>query len=75
MLKYRDINKSQRSRFCHEQYLGRTPGGAGATGLQTPPQTHKSRNIRNTDFIRTIVSNVLRDSPFRRNQPPKSDDE
>ena len=37
MLIYRDVNKSQRSRFCHERYQGRTTVGEGYRNANPPP--------------------------------------
>jgi hypothetical protein len=51
---------------------GRTQGGAA--GLQHP-QTPQNRNLKNTDFVDIVISKVLRDFPFSRNQPLKSADE
>jgi hypothetical protein len=39
---------------------GRTKGGGGAAGLQTP----QNQNLKNTDFVGIMVSKVLRDFPF-----------
>jgi len=40
----------------------------------SPPQTHRNRNLKNRDFVGTMISNVLRDLPFSGNQPLKSAD-
>jgi hypothetical protein len=39
------------------------------------PQTPQNRNLENTDLVDTVISKVLRDLPFSRNQPLKSADE
>jgi hypothetical protein len=41
------------------------PGGAATA----PPQTPENRNLKNTDFVDIMISKVLRDLPFSRNQP------
>jgi len=41
------------------------PGGGG--GLQT----NTNRNLKTTDFVDMMILNVLRDTPFSRNQPLK----
>jgi hypothetical protein len=45
-----------------------------AAGLQRP-QFPENRNLKNTDFVDTMTSNVLRDFPFNRNQPLKPADD
>jgi hypothetical protein len=48
------------------------PEGGGAAGLQPPnPKTEYFK----TDFVGIVTSKVLRDLPFSRNQPLKSDDD
>ena len=48
------------------------PKGRGLPGCSPPnPQ---NRNLKNTDLV-DIISKVLRDFPFSRNQPLKSDDD
>jgi hypothetical protein len=49
----------------------RIQGGGGAAGLQPPPK----RNLKNTNFVDTTISTVLRDLSSSLNQPPKSADE
>jgi hypothetical protein len=49
-----------------------TPNGAGG-GLQAP-QTRENRNVKNTDFVDIMISEVLRDFLFSRNQTLKSAD-
>jgi hypothetical protein len=46
----------------------------GAAKLQ-PPQAPQNRNLNNTDFVDIMISEVLRDFPFSRNQPLKSADD
>jgi hypothetical protein len=41
----------------------------------SPPQTPKNKNLKNTDFVDIVISKVLPDLPFSRNQPLKSADE
>jgi len=38
------------------------------------PQTPQNRNFKNKDYVDTMLSEVLRDLPFSRNQPLKSAD-
>jgi hypothetical protein len=47
----------------------------GGSSRATVAQTPQNRNFKNTDFVDTIVSKVLRDLPFSRNQPLKSADD
>jgi non-canonical (house-cleaning) NTP pyrophosphatase len=51
---------------------GRTQVGRSA-GLQPPPNP-QNRNLKGTDFV-DVISKVLRDFPFSRNQPLKSADD
>jgi hypothetical protein len=46
----------------------------GAVGLELPPYS-PNRNLKNTDFVDILLSKVLRDLPFSRNQPLKSPDD
>ena len=46
----------------------------GAVALQ-PPKPPKNRNFKISDFVDIIISRVLRDLPFSRNQPLKSTDD
>jgi hypothetical protein len=54
--------------------LGRGAPKKGATDLQPPPQpeTPKNLNLKNTNFVDIVISNVLIDFPFSGNQPLKS---
>jgi hypothetical protein len=52
---------------------GLTQGG-GAAGL-LPAQTTQKRNLKSTDFVDVMMSNVLRDFAFSQNQPLKSADD
>jgi hypothetical protein len=40
-----------------------------------PPETPQNRSLKNTDFEDIMMSDVLRDLPFSRNQPLKSADD
>ena len=52
------------------------PGRVGtAAGLQPPPPQKKKIEIKKKSCVDTIISNVLRDLPFNRNQPLKSADD
>jgi hypothetical protein len=60
---------------CHKRdhlFQGRTQGGGGcrAAGPPSPQNRNKKK-----DFIDTMVSKVLRDLLFSRNQPLKSADD
>jgi hypothetical protein len=46
----------------------------GGGGRAAPPQTLQNRNLK-TNFIDMVISKVLRDIPFSRNQPLKSADD
>jgi hypothetical protein len=52
--------------------LGHTQGG-GVPGFS--PQTPENQNLKNTDLVDIMISNVLRDLLFSRNQPLKSTDD
>jgi len=43
---------------------GLTRGGGG-------PHKKKNQNLKTTDFVDMMILNVLRDTPFSRNQPLK----
>jgi hypothetical protein len=45
-----------------------------AAGLQSP-QAPRNRNLKNTDFVDIMISEVLRDLPFSQNHPLKSADD
>jgi hypothetical protein len=48
-------------------------GGGGLAGC-SPPQTTQKLKIKKTDLVDIMVSKVLCDFPFSRNQPLKSAD-
>jgi hypothetical protein len=52
---------------------GAHPRGGGLPGCT--PQSAQNRNLKSTDFVDIIISKVLRDLPFSRNQPLKLADE
>jgi hypothetical protein len=52
-------------------YLRAHPG-RGAARLHPPPP---SQNLKNTDFVDMMLSNVLYDLPLNQNQPLKSADD
>jgi hypothetical protein len=56
--------------FCWGTAKGR---GGGLPGYS--PQNSQNRNFKNTDFVDIMISKVLRDLPFSRNQPLKSADD
>jgi hypothetical protein len=45
----------------------------GGAGLQHPPNPRKPK--KKTDIVDIMISKVLRDLPFNRNQPLKSADD
>jgi hypothetical protein len=47
-------------------------GGEGEVATGQPLQTPQNRNFKNTGFVNTVILNLLRDLPFRQNQPLKS---
>jgi hypothetical protein len=49
---------------------GASKGSAGLQPLQTP----QNPNLKNTDLVDIMISKVLRDFPFSRNQPLESAD-
>jgi hypothetical protein len=66
------LNDQQRLFFFTALAQGRTQG-AGAAGLQ-PSQIPQNRNLKSADFV-DMISSLLRDLPFSRNQPLKSADD
>jgi hypothetical protein len=54
-------------------YQGRIQEGGDCRAAA--PLNPSRRNLENADFLDTVVSKVLRDLPFRRNQPLKSADD
>jgi hypothetical protein len=61
--------------ICYSNIVGHSGTPRGATGLQPPPHTPQNRNLKNTDFVDIMISKVLRDLPFSRNQTMKSADD
>jgi hypothetical protein len=53
---------------------GRIQAGGGCRPA-APPPTHQIRNLKNTDFVDIMVSQVPRDFPLSRNQPLKLADD
>jgi hypothetical protein len=51
---------------------GEHPSRGGGSRAAAPLQI---QNLRNTDFVYTIIYKVLHDLPFSRNQPLKSPDD
>jgi hypothetical protein len=47
----------------------------GAAGLQPPTKPLQNRNLKNTYFVDIMISKVLRDLHFSRNQTLKSADD
>jgi hypothetical protein len=68
------------NRMKQTQYVGKmlVPGAhqmeGCCRGLQCL-QTHKTKIWKNTDFVDIMISEVLRDLPFSRNQPLVSADD
>jgi hypothetical protein len=54
---------------------GHPQGGRGGAGLQPVPNPQKLKLKKKTDFVDIMISEVLRDLPFCRNQPLKSADD
>jgi hypothetical protein len=50
------------------------PKGVGGCRAAAP-QKPQNWNLKYTDFVDTMISRVLRDFPFSRNQPLKSADD
>jgi hypothetical protein len=50
-------------------------GGGGWLPGYSPPSKPQKVNLKNTDFVETLVSDVSRDLPFSRNLPLKSADD
>jgi hypothetical protein len=63
--------------FCHPSNKSRFRGAPGGLPGCSPPQTPKNQNKkkRKTDFVDIMISKVLCDFPFSRNQPLKSADD
>jgi hypothetical protein len=51
------------------------PGGGAAAGLQPPPKIPQNQNLKNTYFVDIMISKVLCDLLFSRNQTLKSADD
>jgi hypothetical protein len=49
--------------------------GREAAGLQPPLPNPQNRNVKNTYLVDIMISEVLRDLPFSRNQTLKSADD
>jgi hypothetical protein len=64
-------SKLQGNMFQPEQGCTEGEGGGGVARLQTPSSA-QNRNLKNTDFVDIMISKVLHDCPFSRNQPLKS---
>jgi hypothetical protein len=47
----------------------------GLPGCSPPPQIPQNPSLKNTDFVDSMIPNVLHDLPFSRNQPLKSADD
>jgi hypothetical protein len=52
-----------------------TCGGGGGGCWAAPPQTHPKLKFEITDFVDSMMSEVLHDLPFGRNEPLKSADD
>jgi hypothetical protein len=64
-------------KFC-ELFINETrcsPKGGLPGCSPPPPRNRQNRNLENTDFTDIIISGLLRDFPFSRNQPLKSVDD
>jgi hypothetical protein len=48
-------------------------GRGGLPGCSPPPKPSKTK-LKNTEFVNIMISKVLRNLPFSRNQPLKSAD-
>jgi hypothetical protein len=51
------------------------PGGGGEELPDCSPPNTPNRNLKSADFVYTMISEILRDLPFNRNQPLKSPDD
>jgi hypothetical protein len=54
---------------------GAHPMGRGGCRGAVRRQTPQNRNLKNRGFVDIMISEVLRDFPFSRNQPLKSADD
>jgi hypothetical protein len=70
------IRKRPRSNLGQFQGRTQTEGGGGerAAGVQ-PPKTPKDQNLKSPNFVDILMSEVLRDFLFSRNQPLRSADD
>jgi hypothetical protein len=60
--------------LCVDQ--GCIQGGGGCRAAASPPpQIPQNRNLKNTGFVPIVISEILLDLPFSRNQPLKSADD
>jgi hypothetical protein len=61
--------------FLWSYWTKGAPKGEGGGCQAVAPQTTQNWKLKNTDFVYIMVSEVLRDFPFSRNQPLKSADD
>jgi hypothetical protein len=80
----RDVSgiQSSESETSEHKYLQSSPqgrthcgGGGGLPGGSPTPANPQNCNLKNTDFVGIMISRVLRDCPFSKNQPLKSADD
>jgi hypothetical protein len=74
MIKVRTPDHPGRSESVYRLCCTGAHTGGGGYRAANPLQTHQNRNLKNTDFV-DIISKLLRDLPFSRNQPLKSADD
>jgi hypothetical protein len=62
--------------YVADSAKGSPKGERGLPGCRSPPpKTPKNQNLKNTDFVDMVISNVLPDFPFSQNQPLKAADD
>jgi hypothetical protein len=55
-------------------FIKSAPEGGREHCQAAVPPNPKNRNLKNTDFVDIMMSNILHDLPFSQNQPVKSAD-
>jgi hypothetical protein len=74
IITYMLILTGQKGEDWERSKQGRTQEGGGCRAA-APPKRPQNRNLKKKDLVDIILTKVLRDFPFSRNQPLKSADD